>query len=88
MMMEIINKTEEALLLGATDLQYVEVLTSLYMVNNNFWFLIRIYSYQFRNWIFDETWFYVIQEKEKKITNNIGNLPKLDIICFHDINCW
>lgn len=35
MMMEIINKTEEALLLGATDLQYAEVLTSLYCVNNN-----------------------------------------------------
>lgn len=36
--MEILSKTEEALLLGATDLQYAEVLTSLYYVyNNNFW---------------------------------------------------
>lgn len=32
MMMEILSKTEEALLVGATDLQYVEVLTSLYYV--------------------------------------------------------
>lgn len=37
MMMEILSKTEEALILGATDLQYAEVLTSLYYVyNNNF----------------------------------------------------
>jgi len=35
MMMEIISKTEEALLLGATDLQYAEILTSLYCINNN-----------------------------------------------------
>lgn len=35
MMMEILSKAEEALILGATDLQYAEVLTSLYYVNNN-----------------------------------------------------
>lgn len=37
MMMEVLSKTEEALLLGAMDLQYAEVLTTLYYVyTNNF----------------------------------------------------
>lgn len=36
MMMEALSKTQQALLLGATDLQYAEVLTSLYYIQNNF----------------------------------------------------
>lgn len=34
MMMEVLSKCEEALIVGATDLQYAEVLSSLYYIRN------------------------------------------------------
>lgn len=35
MMMEVLSKCEEALLVGATDLQYAEVLANLYIIRQH-----------------------------------------------------